>query len=229
MKRFYKEAAVLPETGGLAVLLDGRPVKTPARAPLRVPTEELAEAIAAEWNAQGEEIDPRAMPLTGLANAAIDRVEPDPAAFARGIAAYGESDLLYYRSEAPRELVRRQEAMWDPLLAWARKRYDIGFELATGVMHKPQPAETTGRLAEAVAARDAFRLAALQPLTTISGSVIIALALAEGEAGLETAWAAATLDEAWQAEQWGEDELALQAMRARRRDFEAAYRFLTLL
>ena len=229
MKRFYKEAAILPETGGLAVLLDGRPVKTPARAPLRLPTEELAEAVAAEWNAQGEEIDPRAMPLTGLANAAIDRVEPDPGAFARGISAYGESDLLYYRSEGPRELVRRQEETWDPLLAWARKRYDIGFELTAGVMHKPQPAQTVERLADAVAARDAFALAAFQPLTTISGSVIIALALAEGEIGLEAAWAAATLDEAWQAEQWGEEELAAQALRARQRDFEAAYRFLTLL
>jgi chaperone required for assembly of F1-ATPase len=229
MKRFYKEAAVLPEAGGLAVLLDGRPVKTPARHFLRVPTEELAEAIAAEWNAQGEDIDPRSMPLTGLANAAIDRVEPDAAEFARGIALYGESDLLCYRSEGPQVLVRRQAAAWDPLLEWARKRYDIGFEVTAGVMHKPQPVQTVERLADAVAARDAFRLAALQPLTTISGSLVIALALAEGEIGLDTAWTAATLDEAWQAEQWGEDELATQALKARRRDFEAAYRFLTLL
>ena len=229
MKRFYKEAAVLPETGGLAVLLDGRPVKTPARNPLRVPTEELAEAIATEWNDQGEDIDPRSMPLTGLANAAIDRVEPDVAAFARGIALYGESDLLCYRSEGPQALVRRQAAAWDPLLEWARKRYDIGLEVVTGVMHTPQPAQTVERLADAVAARDPFRLAALQPLTTISGSLVIALALAEGAVGLEAAWAAATLDEAWQAEQWGEDELATHALKARRRDFEAAYRFLTLL
>ncbi|HEX8668637.1 MAG TPA: ATP12 family protein [Allosphingosinicella sp.] len=229
MKRFYKEAAAVPTDGTVAVLLDGRAVKTPARNPLAVPTEELAEAIAEEWNYQGEEIDPRTMPLTGLANAAIDRVSPDPQAFARGLAAYGESDLLCYRSEGPQELVRRQEAAWDSILHWARRRFDVDFALACGVMHRPQPESTTRRLAEAVAVHDPFRLAALSPLVTISGSLVIALALAEGEIGLEQAWAAATLDEAWQAEQWGEDALAVQALAARRRDFEAAYRFLTLL
>lgn len=229
MKRFYREAAAAPAEGGVTILLDGRPVRTPARNPLVVPTEELAEAIAAEWNAQGEEIDPGAMPLTGLANAAIDRVAPDPAAFAQRLAAYGESDLLCYRSEGPHELVRRQEEQWDRLLAWARRRYDVDLETICGMMHKPQPAETVERLAGAVAARDAFRLAALSPLVTISGSLIVALALAEGEIGLEEAWAAATLDEAWQAEQWGEDPLAAKALAARRRDFDAAYLFLTLL
>jgi chaperone required for assembly of F1-ATPase len=229
MKRFYKEAAAVPTDGMVAVLLDGRAVKTPARNPLAVPTEELAEAIAEEWNRQGEEVDPRAMPLTGLANAAIDRVSPDPQAFARGLAAYGESDLLCYRSEGPQELVRRQEAAWDSILHWARRRFDVDFALACGVMHRSQPESTTRRLAEAVAVHDPFRLAALSPLVTISGSLVIALALAEGEIGLEQAWAAATLDEAWQAEQWGEDALAVQALAARRRDFEAAYRFLTLL
>lgn len=229
MKRFYREAAAAPAEGGVAILLDGRPVKTPARHTLAVPTEELSEAIAAEWNAQGEEVDPRAMPLTGLANAAIDRVAPDPAAFARSLAAYGESDLLCYRSEGPEALVRRQEASWNGLLAWARQRYNVDFETVVGVMHKPQPGETVDRLARAVATRDAFRLAALSPLVTISGSLVIALALAEGEIGLETAWDAATLDEAWQAEQWGEDPLATQALAARRREFDAAYNFLTLL
>jgi chaperone required for assembly of F1-ATPase len=229
VKRFYREAMAAPAEGGVAILLDGRPVKTPARNPLVVPTEELAEVIAAEWNREGEDVDPRAMPLTGLANAAIDRVEPDPAAFARGLAAYGESDLLCYRSEGPQEFVRRQEERWDRLLAWARRRYDVDFETICGVMHKPQPAETVDRLAAAVATRDPFRLAALSPLVTISGSLVVALALAEGEIGLDEAWAAATLDEAWQAEQWGEDALAANTLNARRRDFDAAYRFLTLL
>lgn len=229
MKRFYREATAAPAEGGLAILLDGRPVKTPARRPLAVPTEELAEAIAAEWNEQGGEIDPHAMPLTGLANAAIDRVAPDPAAFARNLAAYGESDLLCYRSEGPQPLVRRQEEQWDRLLGWARQRYDVDFETIAGIMHRMQPPKTTERLARAVAARDPFRLAALAPLVTISGSLVIALALAEGEIGLEQAWAAATLDEAWQAEKWGEDPLAVQALAARRREFDAAYRFLTLL
>jgi chaperone required for assembly of F1-ATPase len=229
VKRFYREAAAAPGEGGVAILLDGRPVKTPARNPLVVPSEELGEAIAAEWNAQGEEIDPRAMTLTGLANAAIDRVAPDPAAFARSLAAYGESDLLCYRSEGPHELVRRQTEGWDRLLGWARRRYDVDFETVCGVMHKPQPAETVERLARAVAARDPFRLAALSPLVTISGSLVVALALAEGEIGLDEAWAAATLDEAWQAEQWGADPLAEKALEARRHDFDAAYRFLTFL
>lgn len=229
MKRFYKHAEAAPGAGGVAILLDGRTVKTPGREPLAVPTEELAEAIAAEWNAQGEDIDPRSMPLTGLANAAIDRVAPDPAAFARGLAAYGESDLLCYRSEGPGELVRRQDETWDPLLLWARRRYDIEIETAVGVMHRAQPPQTVERLARAVAARGPFQLAALSPLVTISGSLVIALALAEGEISLDTAWNSATLDEAWQAEQWGEDALAVQALELRRREFEAAYRFLTLL
>lgn len=229
MKRFYKAASIRPEAGGVAILLDGRPVKTPARAALAVPTEELAEAIAAEWNGQGEEVDPRAMPLTGLANAAIDRAAPDPAAFAATLARYGESDLLCYRAEAPEPLVRRQAESWDPLLDWARRRYGIELATAAGVIHRPQPAGTVARLAEEVGSRDPFRLAALAPLVTISGSLIVALALAEGEIGREQAWAAATLDEAWQAEQWGEDELARAALEARRAEFDAAYLFLTLL
>ncbi|HEX5181962.1 MAG TPA: ATP12 family protein [Allosphingosinicella sp.] len=229
MKRFYREASAAPAEGGFAILLDGRPVKTPARNPLLVPAETLGMAIATEWNEQGEEIDPRAMPLTGLANAAIDRVAPDPAVFAGTLAAYGESDLLCYRAEGPPPLVRRQEESWDWLLAWARQRYDVDFETACGVIHRAQPAETVDRLARAVAARDPFRLAALSPLVTISGSLVIALALAEGAIGPDSAWAAATLDEAWQAEQWGADSLAFQALEARRRDFGAACLFLTLL
>jgi len=226
MKRFYNEATV---GEGNRILLDGRPVKTPARADLALPNARLAEAIAEEWNAQDESIDPRAMPLTGLANAAIDRVAPDPAAFAAGLAVYGESDLLCYRAEGPGPLASRQTALWDPILAWAQQRYDAVFELAHGVIHMPQPAETVARLGAAVAARDSFALAGLAPLVTVSGSLLIALALAEGAIGLETAWAAATLDEQWQAEHWGEDEEGAAALTARRRDFEAAARFLALL
>jgi chaperone required for assembly of F1-ATPase len=229
MKRFYKAAEASPEPGGVGILLDGRPVRTPAKNLLRLPTEELAEAVAAEWDAQGEEIDPQSMPLTGLANAAIDRVAPDPAAFARTLAAYGESDLLCYRSEGPRALVERQGALWDPLVEWARLRFDVELEVTAGIIHRPQPAPTVEQLRRAAAARGDFQLAALAPLVTISGSLITALALAEGSIGLDQAWAAATLDETWQIEQWGEDALAVQALRNRRREFEAAYRFLTLL
>ncbi|HEX8223587.1 MAG TPA: ATP12 family protein [Allosphingosinicella sp.] len=229
MKRFYGQAAASPEEGGVSILLDGRPVRTPGRNLLRVPTEELAEAIAAEWNVQGEQLDPRSMPLTGLANAAVDRVEPDPAGFARSLAEYGESDLLCYRAEGPRSLVERQEETWDPLLAWARTRFEVEIETTAGIMHRRQPAATVERLGRAVAARSAFQLAGLSPLVTISGSLIVALALAEGAIGLETAWDAAMLDEAWQAEQWGADPLAAASLENRRREFEGAYFFLTLL
>lgn len=229
MKRFYKVAAAVREEGGFGVRLDGRPVKTPGRHGLVVPTQALARAIAAEWAAQGEEIDPRAMPLTGLANAAIDRVAPDPEAFARSLARYGESDLLCYRAEGPRPLVRRQAEIWDPLLDWARRRFGADFEIVRGVMHRPQPAPTLAALTKTVARYDPFRLAALSPLVTVSGSLLVALALAEGEIGLEPAWSAATLDEAWQAEQWGDDPLAAAAHDARRRDFDSGYLFLTLL
>ena len=229
MKRFYKIAAAEAVEGGHEIRLDGRPVKTPARAALRVAEPELAEAIAQEWNAQGEEIDPRSMPLTGLANAAIDRVAPDPQAFARSLAQFGESDLLYYRSDGPDPLRRRQEETWDPILTWARRRFDIDFELVTGIMHRAQPERTVEQLGRAVAARDPFELAALAPLVTISGSLIIALALVERAIDLEAAWTASTVDEAWQTEQWGEDSEAALALANRRSEFEAAARFLDLV
>jgi chaperone required for assembly of F1-ATPase len=226
VKRFYTLAAVGEDR---RILLDGRPVKTPGRRDLVLPTFLLAEALADEWNAQGDAIDPRAMPLTGLANAALDRVAPDAAAFARGLAAFGESDLLCYRAAGPASLVALQSARWDPILAWAQQRYDVVLELVSGVIHMKQPAETIARLGAAVAARDCFALAGLSPLVTISGSLLIALALAEGAIGLAEAWAAASLDEQWQAGQWGEDAEAVAALAGRRRDFEAAARFLALL
>lgn len=229
MRRFYKEAAVAEGGGAFALELDGRPVKTPGRAALAVPTRALADAIADEWRGQGEKVDPRSMPLTGLANAAIDRIGPDPAAFAAGLAQYGESDLLCYRSEGPAPLVARQAQHWDPILAWARRRYDVELKVIEGVIHQPQPEATVVRLHRAVAARTPFELAGLSPLVTVSGSLIIALALAERELDLELAWAAATVDDAWQAEKWGEDAEAVHALANRRRDVEAGARFLELL
>lgn len=226
MRRFWKDVTVEPGNG---IALDGKPVRTPGRTLLEMPTRALAEAIAEEWRAAGDTIDPRAMPLTGLANAAIDRVAPDPARFAAGLAAYGESDLLYYRAAEPAPLVDRQAAIWDPLLDWARARYDIHFELATGVMHVPQPEATIARLRDAVTALDPFRLAALSPIVTIGGSLVAALALAEDAATPEAIWQAAHVDEDWQAEQWGEDVLAMQAREARRGDFDAGVRFLGLV
>ncbi|HYG29485.1 MAG TPA: ATP12 family protein [Allosphingosinicella sp.] len=229
MKRFYRKAAVRRAPDGGELLLDGRPVKTPARRTLALPTAALAEALAAEWNAQGDKMEPRTMPLTGLANAAIDRVEPDKEAFAASLAQYGDSDLLCYRADGPASLVHRQTTYWDPILAWARRRYDVDFEIVTGIIHRPQPSATLARLTHAVLARDAFALAALSPLVTISGSLLIALALAEEAIDFEAAWSAATLDESWQAEQWGADEEATARLGARRAEFEAADRFLRLL
>ena len=225
MKRFWKDVTVDAELG---VRLDERPVRTPGRVPLLLPTDILAEAVADEWRDVADDIDPRAMPLTGLANAAIDRVAPDLAAFAAGLAAYGESDLLCYRADSPPNLVARQTALWDPPLDWARDRYDVHFEIVTGVMHRPQPEATIERLGAAIAARPAFELAPLSPIVTITGSLVLALALAERAMDADAVWAAANLDEDWQAEQWGEDDLAVKARETRRRDFEAAARFLRL-
>jgi chaperone required for assembly of F1-ATPase len=226
MKRFWKDVTVDAERG---VRLDERPVRTPGRVPLLLPTDILAEAVADEWRNVADDIDPRAMPLTGLANAAIDRIAPDPAAFAAGLAAYGESDLLCYRADSPPDLVARQAALWDPPLDWARDRYDVHFEIVTGVMHRPQPEATVERLGTAIAARPAFELAPLSPIVTITGSLVLALALAERAIEAEAVWAAANLDEDWQAEHWGEDDLAVKARETRQRDFEAAARFLSLV
>lgn len=229
MKRFWTQAASLAAGDGYAIELDGRRVKTPARADLLVPTEALAQGIAAEWNGCGERVDPRAMPLTGLANAAIDRVSADKDGFAAGIARYGESDLTCYRAEGPDPLVIRQSEAWDALLGWARRRYDVDFLCVSGVMHVAQPDETVRKLGHAVAALDSFRLAALSPLVTIGGSLVAGLAVVEEMIPAEEAWDAVSLDDRWQMEQWGADAEAQAALDARRRDFLAAARFLDLL
>jgi chaperone required for assembly of F1-ATPase len=229
MKRFWKDVSVVPEGSGWAIQLDGRPVRTPARSPLVVPNEALAKAIAAEWRSVGEEIDPRSMPLTGLANAAIDRVAPERQAFAGGLARYAEADLACYRSEWPPELVGRQKAAWDRLLGWARRRYDIDFSTTSGLVHVPQPQATIERLAHAVAALDPFRLAGLSPLVTIGGSLVAGLAVLEKAITAEEAWEAVSVDERWQLDQWGADQEAQTALEDKRRDFMAAARFLGLL
>lgn len=226
MKGFWKAVSVDAER---VVRLDERPLRTPGRIPLALPTDALAEAIAEEWRTVGETVDPRTMRLTGLANAAIDRITPDPAVFAAGLAKYAESDLLCYRAVEPPPLVERQAAAWDPLLAWASARYDVAFEVTAGVIPVTQSAQTVERLAKAVASRDAFALAGLSPLVTTTGSLVAALALAEGAFDAGTIWTAAQIDEDWQAEMWGADELATQAAAARHADFDAGARFLKLL
>lgn len=229
MRRFWKEAVVIEEGDGFGIALDGRPVKTPARAALAVPTRALADAIAEEWAAAGETVDPRTMPLTGLANAAIDRVAADPAMFADDLARYSESDLTCYRAEGPEPLVAWQAESWNALLDWARRRYDVDFACTSGIVHTPQPEDSVAKLAHAVAVLDPFRLAALSPLVTIGGSLVAGLAVLEQAVPPETAWEAVSLDDRWQAEQWGEDAEAAKALDNRRRDFLAAARFLELL
>lgn len=233
MKRFYKDADFAPaakEDGGvgLQIRLDGRPVRTPNRAALVVEHEPLAAAIVAEWAEQGEDIDPASMPMTGLANAAIDRVVPERATFVRDIAAYATTDFLCYRAEGPETLLARQAAHWDPMLRWAEDRYGVAFILASGVMPVEQPALTLETLARAVEGMSAWQLTAMAKLTHLTGGLVGALALTEGAVDADTLWAASVIDELWQEEQWGEDHWADKHRADRERDFRNAVRFLGL-
>ena len=226
MKRFWTDVSVDAEG---VVRLDGKPVRTPGRVPLALPYPALTEAVVAEWQAVTGEIDPRAMPMTGLSNAAIDRIAPDPLAFAANLASFGESDLLCYRAPEPPPLIARQAELWDPLLAWAQARYDVHFEIVHGIMHNAQPVATVARLLEALRSRSAWELAGLSPVVTIGGSLIAALALVERAASAEDVWRAVEADEDWQTEQWGRDEISVAALESRRRDFFAGAHFLDLI
>lgn len=225
MKRFWTDVAVTVD-GGIA--LDARPVRTPGRLPLILPYPALAEAIADEWRAVGDTVDPRAMPLTGLANAAIERVGADPAAFAATLAVYGGSDLLCYRAE-PGPLADRQAAAWDRVLDWARTRFETSFVVTDGVMPVEQPPRTLARLREATLALSPWVLAPLSPIVGLTGSLLLGLALVERAIDTDAAWAAAHVDEDWQAEQWGKDALAAETRAVRTQEYRAAIRFLDLV
>ena len=229
IKRFWTSAEAAPHPEGWTVALDGRPVRTPAGGAFLAPTRALAEAAAAEWDAQGERPDPRAMPLTRAVNTALDRVSARRAEVAEEIARFGASDLLCYRAPHPDELVRRQVAAWDPVLDWAESRFGVSLLRVEGVMHASQPEPTLAALSAAVHARDPFELTALHDLTTLTGSLVLALAAAEGEIGAEDAWTRSRVDETWQIERWGEDAEAAAAAEARRAAFLAAARLLSLL
>ena len=229
MKRFWKVAAVTESGSAFGIALDGRPVRTPAQAPLVLPTAGLAAAVADEWNGAGEKVDPRRMPLTGLSNAAIDRVAPEQERFADSLARYAASDLLCYRADTPEALVTRQTERWDPLLQWARRRYDVDFVVTQGVSPVDQKADTIAQLAQAVHAFEPFTLAGLSPLVTVGGSLIVALSVVEGATDVSRAWEAVSLDEQWQLDQWGHDDEAEKALVAREKDFRAGARFLELL
>jgi chaperone required for assembly of F1-ATPase len=165
MRRFWKEVTLEPSSFGHAVRLDGRPIKTPTHNVLALPTQKLADAVVAEWDAVAKTVDPLLMPMTGFANAAIDRIGPDRGGFAAAIAAYGETDLFCYRGAAGEALADRQAEIWDPWLDWARTRYDVSFVIVEGIMHQPQPEATLETLRTAVLARGTFELAAMAKLT----------------------------------------------------------------
>jgi chaperone required for assembly of F1-ATPase len=227
-RRFYATAATAPVAGGHAVQLDGKPVRTPAGRVLAAPTAALAQALAAEWDAQQDVIDPARMPLTRLANAIIDGVSDRPDAVAAEIENYLGSDLVCYRASSPPGLVARQAQHWDPILAWARDVLGAPLRAEVGVVHIAQNEDALAR-ARAAIPRDRWRLGALSAATTLAGSALIALALARGRLSVEKAWEAAHVDEDWNMEQWGRDALALERRAFRFAEFEAAATVLRLL
>jgi chaperone required for assembly of F1-ATPase len=229
MNRFYRQAEPIAAADGFGVTLDGKPIRTPGKRDLVVPTAALAAAIAAEWNAQQREVRPRSMPLTQLANTAIDRVKTQRAPVVRQIADYAATDLVCYRALRPPQLAQRQQAVWQPLIDWAVLRYDAPLDITAGVIPIAQPPASLHAFAVAVAALDDFVLAALHLATAACGSLVIALALVEGRIDAETAFAASQLDESFQIEFWGEDAEQAQRRQALAADIGAAAQFLALL
>lgn len=227
--RFYKSVSIAADGGAFRLLLDGKPVRTPAKKQFLLPTRALADAVAAEWDAQAERIDPATMPLTRFANSAIDGVMGREAEVRADIVKYAGSDLVCYRAEGPPELVRRQAAVWDPVLAWARDAMGASFRVVEGIMPAAQPGAATAGVARAVEGYRAFDLAALHVMTTLMGSALLALAHARGQLSADEAWSAAHLDEDWQISQWGEDAEANARRERRWLDMQAASRLLRLL
>ena len=219
--KFYKSASAIETDGGFAVALDGKPIRTPGENALVAPNRALADAMASEWNAQVQQIDPMSMPLTRLANSTIDGVAANTQAVADDIAKYFGSDLLFYRASFPEELIARQARHWDPLLRWAADDLSAHFILTEGVMHITQPDQAVGA-ARARLPDDAWSVAALHVVTTITGSALLALALKAGFLDASQVWAAAHVDEDWNAEKWGSDGEVELRRAARMRDFEAA-------
>jgi chaperone required for assembly of F1-ATPase len=220
-RRFYTAAAVGAAEKGFAVLLDGQSAKTPAQEGLVAPTKALAEALAAEWANQHEVVDPASMPLTRLSNSIIDGVAKAPAAVAAGVAAYLDSDMLCYRADAPDGLVARQAAQWDPIIAWSREVLGAVFTVAHGVMFVAQPDEAL-RHARAAIPVDPWRLGAVHTMTTLTGSALLALAVLRRRLDVDQAWCAAHVDEDWNMELWGRDQMALKRRALRFAEMQAA-------
>ena len=227
-RKFWKEVAVQPREAGWTVELDGRLLRTPAKRELVVPTQSLAEAMAEDWRAQDERIDPETMPVTRSSNAALDKVAPQRAEVVAHIAEYGDTDLLCYRATTPEGLVARQDNAWNPMLDWCQGRFDARLTAVAGVIHAPQPGPALGRLRAAVEAYDVFALTGLHDLVALSGSLVLGLAAAEGARPPEELWALSRLDEDWQAEQWGHDDEAAAMAEKKRGAFLHAKRFVDL-
>jgi chaperone required for assembly of F1-ATPase len=225
-KRFWKAASVVQLESGYTVHLDGRAVKTPAKNPLILPTRQLADMIAAEWDAQTGKVNPETMPMTRRANSALEKVAPNRSAVIAELAGYGASDLLCYRSHSPAELVARQAAGWQPWLNWAARDLAAPLHVTAGIVHITQPAESLSNLQAHVAAFDAFALAGLHDLVAITGSLVLGLAMAKGHLSPDDGFAISRIDEIWQAEQWGVDETAAALESAKAAALRDAHRFL---
>jgi chaperone required for assembly of F1-ATPase len=233
-RRFYKEVGLTEDKGEFALALDGRPVKTPARRALAAPGRALAEALADEWRAQGDTIDPTTMPLTRLANSIIDGVADTFGDVAAEVEKYLASDLVFYRAEHPDRLVAWQARAWDPLLAWAQEAFGARFLTTQGLAHVAQPAESLAAAGAALprdakSPNDIWRLGAVHSITTLTGSALIALAVLHGRVSVDDAWAAAHIDEDWNMEQWGHDAIALERRAYRFAEMQAAARVLSAL
>ncbi len=228
-KRFWKDVSVRRDGDGYAVLLDTRPLKTPAKAAFVVPSKPLAEAIAQEWDGVEKTIEPRTMHLTRCANATIDKVSLEKQAVADMLAEYGGTDLLCYRATTPAELARRQAAQWDPVLDWLRATFGVDLRTTAGVMHVPQPVEATTKLRDLVRALDPWRLTAFHDLVTLSGSLVLAFSIIEEHLDAEQAWEISRVDEQWQEEQWGIDDDAARDAQLKRDEFLKAKMLFDLL
>jgi chaperone required for assembly of F1-ATPase len=229
MKRFYQKAETVPAAGGYGVVLDGKPIKTPGRRDLIVPSPALAAAVVAEWNAQQGEIRPATMPLTRLAGTTIDRSAERREAVVRQVAHYAGTDLVCYRAAHPPALAARQQAVWQPLIDWAVERYSAPLAVTTGVVPATQPASSLEAFAAAVAAHDDFSLTALHAATAACGSLVIALALLQGQLDDAAAFAASQLDESFQIEAWGEDKEQTERRAGLAAEIAAAAEFISLL
>lgn len=227
-KRFWKTAEVVERPTGFSVTLDGRAVKTPSKAALDVPTRAMAQAIAAEWDAQGEKINPLTMPVTRSANSAIDKVMHQHGEVAEMLAAYGDSDLLCYRAETPMELNQREAAAWDPILDWAAEALDARLTPRIGIVHVPQDPAALDRLRARVHAMTPFELAGFHDLVSLTGSLVLAFAATQQYLSATEIWAISRIDETWQEEQWGVDEEAQETANIKKNALLHAFAFFSL-